>query len=44
MRDGHSMGNKVANVNLGFADGRVETHQNLLIQWQYISGQETAFY
>jgi prepilin-type N-terminal cleavage/methylation domain-containing protein len=44
MLAGHSMGSKVANVNLGFADGRVETHQKLIIQWQYISGQETAFY
>jgi prepilin-type N-terminal cleavage/methylation domain-containing protein len=44
MLNGHSLGNKVANVNVGFADGRVETHQKLIIQWQYISGQETAFY
>ncbi len=44
MLNGHSIGNKVANVNLGFADGRVETHQRLLIQWQYISAQQTAFY
>jgi prepilin-type N-terminal cleavage/methylation domain-containing protein len=44
MLAGHTMGNKVANVNLGFADGRVETHQSSVIQWQYISGQETAFY
>jgi len=47
---GHSMGNQVVNVNLGFADGRVETHQRSVIQWQYMSGQivsgqpETAFY
>jgi prepilin-type N-terminal cleavage/methylation domain-containing protein len=44
MLNGHSIGNKVANVNLGFADGRVETHQRSVIQWQYISAQETAFY
>jgi hypothetical protein len=44
MLNGHSIGNKVANVNLGFADGRVVTHQSSVIQWQYISGQETAFY
>ena len=44
MLHGHSVGNKVANVNLGFADGRVETHQRSVIQWQYVSGQETAFY
>ena len=45
MLNGHSVGNKVANVNLGFADGRVETHQRSVIQWQYISGQpNTAFY
>ena len=44
MLNGHSSGNRVANVNLGFADGRVEAHQRLLIQWQYASGQETAFY
>ena len=44
MLNGHSLGNKVVNVNLGFADGRVETHQRSIIQWQYISAQETAFY
>jgi prepilin-type N-terminal cleavage/methylation domain-containing protein len=44
MSAGHSVGNKVLNVNLGFADGRVETHQSSVIQWQYISAQETAFY
>jgi len=44
MLNGHSIGNKVANVNLGFADGRVEPHQSSVIQWQYISAQETAFY
>ena len=44
MLAGHSMGNKVQNVNLGFADGRVETHQRSVIQWQYETGQETAFY
>ena len=45
MLHGHSMGNKVANVNLGFADGRVVTHQAAVIQWQYISGAPTtAFY
>lgn len=44
MSNGHSAGNRVANVNLGFADGRVETHQRILIQWQYVSGQQTAFY
>ena len=44
MLNGHSLGNQVANVNLGFADGRVETHQRSVIQWQYISAQETAFY
>jgi prepilin-type N-terminal cleavage/methylation domain-containing protein len=44
MLNGHSLGNTVANVNLGFADGRVETHQHSVIQWQYISAQETAFY
>ena len=44
MLAGHSSGNQVANVNLGFADGRVETHQRSVIQWQYISAQETAFY
>lgn len=50
MLAGHSMGSQVANVNLGFADGRVETHQRSVIQWQYqslqtLNGQpETAFY
>ena len=44
MLDGHSLGNQVANVNLAFADGRVETHQRPIIQWQYITAQETAFY
>ena len=44
MRDGHSIGNLVQSVNLTFADGHVETHQRSVIQWQYISAQETAFY
>jgi len=46
MLAGHSIGNQVANVNLGFADGRVETHQRSIIQWQYKSSgpQATAFY
>ena len=45
MLAGHSIGNKVVNVNLGFADGRVETRQRSIIQWQYISGAPTtAFY
>jgi prepilin-type N-terminal cleavage/methylation domain-containing protein/prepilin-type processing-associated H-X9-DG protein len=44
MLDGHSVGNIVQCVNLTFADGHVETHQRSVIQWQYISAQETAFY
>jgi prepilin-type N-terminal cleavage/methylation domain-containing protein/prepilin-type processing-associated H-X9-DG protein len=45
MLHGHSLGNQVVNVNLGFADGHVETHQRSIMQWQYISGQpNTAYY
>jgi prepilin-type processing-associated H-X9-DG protein len=45
MLAGHSIGNQVANINLGFADGHVQTHQRTVIQWQYISGSGTvAFY
>ncbi|HUA39772.1 MAG TPA: prepilin-type N-terminal cleavage/methylation domain-containing protein [Candidatus Sulfopaludibacter sp.] len=44
MSAGHSVGNVVQSVNLAFADGHVEAHQRSVIQWQYISGQETAFY
>ena len=42
--NGHSVGNKLRSVNLGFADGHVETHQRSIIQWQYIGGNATAFY
>lgn len=41
---GHSVGNKLRSVNLGFTDGHVETHQRSIIQWQYIGGNATAFY
>jgi prepilin-type N-terminal cleavage/methylation domain-containing protein/prepilin-type processing-associated H-X9-DG protein len=40
-RNGHSLGGKVVSVNLGFADGHVETHST--IQWQY-SAVDSAFY
>jgi prepilin-type processing-associated H-X9-DG protein len=42
--NGHSVGTKLRSVNLGFADGHVETHQRSVIQWQYIGGNATAFY
>ncbi len=42
--DGHSMGNKLRSVNVGFADGHVETRQRSGIQWQYIGGNSVAFY
>ncbi len=43
MLAGHSIGNRVVNVNLAFADGHVETHQRSIIQWQY-TGVDSAFY
>ena len=42
--DGHSAGNKLRSVNLGFADGHVETHQRSVILWQYSGLNATAFY
>jgi prepilin-type processing-associated H-X9-DG protein len=42
--DGHSVGNRLRSVNVGFADGHVETHSRSTIQWQYIGGNTTAFY
>jgi prepilin-type N-terminal cleavage/methylation domain-containing protein/prepilin-type processing-associated H-X9-DG protein len=41
---GHSVGNKLRSVNLGFADGHVETHSRAMIQWQYSGLNSTAFY
>jgi prepilin-type processing-associated H-X9-DG protein len=41
---GHPIGGKVQSVNLGFADGHVESHSRIQIQWQYVSPQRTAFY
>jgi prepilin-type N-terminal cleavage/methylation domain-containing protein/prepilin-type processing-associated H-X9-DG protein len=43
MRAGHSLGERVRSVNVGFADGRVETHSRATIQWQY-AGNTMAFY
>jgi prepilin-type N-terminal cleavage/methylation domain-containing protein/prepilin-type processing-associated H-X9-DG protein len=42
--NGHSYGNRVRSVNLGFADGHVETHSRAMIQWQYSGLNSTAFY
>jgi len=42
--DGHSVGNKLRSVNVGYADGHVETHSRGMIQWQYIGANTTAFY
>ncbi len=43
-RAGHSIGNNLQSVNLTFADGHVETHKKMFIQWQYAGGNATAFY
>jgi prepilin-type N-terminal cleavage/methylation domain-containing protein/prepilin-type processing-associated H-X9-DG protein len=44
-RAGHSQGNRVSSVNLGFADGHVESRSRSAIQWQYSGGgNATAFY
>jgi prepilin-type N-terminal cleavage/methylation domain-containing protein len=43
MLAGHSIGNQMVSVNVGFADGRVEAHQRSVIQWQY-TGVTAAFY
>jgi len=43
MGAGHSIGSTVQSVNLGFADGHVETHQRGAIQWRY-TGVDSAFY
>jgi len=42
-RAGHSIGERVQNVNLAFADGHVETRPSKKIQWQQ-SGNWTTFY
>jgi prepilin-type N-terminal cleavage/methylation domain-containing protein/prepilin-type processing-associated H-X9-DG protein len=42
--NGHSYGNRVRSVNLGFADGHVETHSRAMIQWQYSGLNASAFY
>jgi prepilin-type N-terminal cleavage/methylation domain-containing protein/prepilin-type processing-associated H-X9-DG protein len=42
--NGHSFANKLRSVNLGFADGHVETHSKSIIQWQYSSLNSAAFY
>ncbi|MFO1478287.1 MAG: prepilin-type N-terminal cleavage/methylation domain-containing protein [Verrucomicrobiota bacterium] len=43
MSAGHSIGNKVQNVNAAYADGHVETRNRAKIEWQY-SGVDSAFY
>jgi len=40
---GHSANGRLRSVNLGFADGHVETRPRQQIQWQY-TGVDTAFY
>jgi prepilin-type processing-associated H-X9-DG protein len=42
--DGHSMGNKLRSVNVGYADGHVETHSRAVIHWQYMGNNSVAFY
>jgi prepilin-type N-terminal cleavage/methylation domain-containing protein/prepilin-type processing-associated H-X9-DG protein len=42
--NGHSVGNRLRSVNLGFADGHVETHPRALVQWQYSGLNAAAFY
>jgi len=42
--NGHSVGNRVRSVNVGFADGHVETHPRALMQWQYSGLNAAAFY
>ena len=43
MGAGHSIGNSVQSVNLGFADGHVETRQRGAILWRY-TAVDSAFY
>jgi len=41
---GHSVGSRLRSVNVGFADGHVETHPRAMIQWQYSGLNASAFY
>jgi prepilin-type processing-associated H-X9-DG protein len=41
---GHSVGSRLRSVNVGFADGHVETHGPATIQWQYSGLNASAFY
>jgi prepilin-type processing-associated H-X9-DG protein len=39
----HFYNGSLSSINVGFADGRVETHNAVSIQWQY-TGQASTFY